>query len=125
MEGQARRDTKPEMAVRRAAWRRGLRYRVDVSPLRGTRRRADMVFTRAKVAVFIDGCYWHRCPDHASAPKANAEWWEEKLSANVRRDRDTDVRLGQAGWLVVRIWEHEDAEEAAENIERVVRSRSA
>jgi len=124
MERQGRRDTKPEMAVRRAVWRRGLRYRVDVSPLRGTRRRADLVFTRVRVAVFIDGCYWHGCPEHATAPKANAEWWAEKLSANVRGDRDTDSRLGEAGWLVVRIWEHEDAEKAAERIEQVVRSRS-
>lgn len=125
MERQGRRDTKPELAVRRAVWRRGLRYRVDVPPLRGTRRRADMVFTRVRVAVFIDGCFWHGCPEHATAPKANAEWWAEKLSANVRRDRDTDARLGEAGWLVVRIWEHEDAEEAAERVERVVRSRSS
>jgi len=83
------------------------------------------VFTRVRVAVFIDGCFWHGCPEHATAPKANAEWWAEKLSANVRRDRDTDARLGEAGWLVVRIWEHEDAEEAAERIEQVIRSRSS
>jgi len=125
MERQGRRDTKPEMAVRRAVWRRGLRYRVDVSPLPGTRRRADLVFTRVRVAVFIDGCFWHGCPEHATAPKANAEWWAEKLSANVLRDRDTDARLGEAGWLVLRIWEHEDAEDAAERIEQVVRSRSS
>lgn len=124
MQRQARRDTAAELAVRRAVWRRGLRYRVDVSPLPGTRRRADMVFRRLRVAVFIDGCFWHGCPEHATAPKANAGWWAEKLSANVRRDRDTDARLDEAGWLVVRIWEHENPEEAAERIEQVVRSRS-
>ncbi len=116
MERQARRDTKAELAVRRAVWRRGLRYRVDLAPLSGSRRRADLVFTRAKVAVFVDGCFWHGCPIHATAPKSNAEWWAEKLAANVRRDRDTDERLEAAGWLVVRVWEHEDPEEAAGRI---------
>jgi DNA mismatch endonuclease (patch repair protein) len=120
---QARRDTKAELAVRRAVWRRGLRYRVDLRPLQGSRRRADLVFTRAKVAVFVDGCFWHGCPLHATAPKMNAQWWEEKLIANVERDRDTDERLGQAGWHVVRIWEHEDPEEAADRVEGVVRGR--
>lgn len=121
MERQARRDTKAEMAVRRAVWRRGLRYRVDVKPLPGSRRRADLVFTRVKVAVFADGCFWHGCPLHATAPKANADWWKEKLAANVERDRDTDRRLDEAGWRVVRIWEHEDAEDAADRVEEVVR----
>ena len=124
MERQARRDTKAEMAVRRAVWHRGLRYRVDIAPLRGSRRRADLVFTRAKVAVFVDGCFWHGCPVHATSPKSNAEWWAEKLAANVQRDRDSDARLREAGWLVVRIWEHEDAEQAADRVERAVRSRS-
>lgn len=124
MERQARRDTKAELGVRRAVWRRGLRYRVDVSPLAGSRRRADLVFTRAEVAVFVDGCFWHGCPEHATAPQANEQWWAEKLAANVRRDRDTDTRLAERGWLVVRVWEHEDAEEAADRIEAAVRSRS-
>lgn len=123
MERQARRDTEAEMAVRRAVWRRGLRYRVDVRPLPGSRRRADLVFTRVKVAVFVDGCFWHGCPLHATAPKANAKWWEEKLAANVERDRDTDERLGEAGWQVVRIWEHEDPEEAAARVADVIRER--
>ncbi len=116
MERQARRDTKAELVVRRAVWRRGLRYRVDLAPLSGSRRRADLVFTRARVAVFVDGCFWHGCPIHATAPKSNAAWWEEKLAANVRRDRDTEARLEAAGWHVVRVWEHEDPEEAAERI---------
>ena len=124
MENQARRDTKPELAVRRAAWRRGLRYRVDVAPLPKMRRRADMVFTKAKVAVYIDGCFWHSCPEHATTPKANRDWWIEKLAANVRRDRDTDERLQAAGWTVVRIWEHEDPERAADRVEEAVRSGS-
>lgn len=122
MQRQGRRDTAPELALRRAAWRRGLRYRVDVAPLKGTRRRADMVFSRAKVAVYVDGCFWHRCPIHATAPKANSDWWADKLDTNVRRDRDTDQRLAAAGWQVLRIWEHEDMNEAADLVEELVRS---
>jgi DNA mismatch endonuclease (patch repair protein) len=123
MQRQARRDTVPELALRRAVWKRGLRYRVDISPIRGTRRRADLVFTRAKVAVYVDGCFWHSCPLHATTPKANRTWWIEKLEANAARDRDTDRRLSEAGWSVVRVWEHEDAEHSAERVERVVRAR--
>lgn len=115
----------PELALRRAVWKRGLRYRVDVSPIRGARRRADLVFTRAKVAVYVDGCFWHRCPEHATTPKANRQWWISKLDANVARDRDTDRRLDEAGWVVLRIWEHQDPEESAMLIERVVGQRIA
>jgi len=125
MQRQSRRDTVPELALRRAVWRRGLRYRVDVAPIRGARRRADLVFTRAKVAVYVDGCFWHRCPQHATTPKANRAWWIEKLDANVARDRDTDRRLDEAGWIALRIWEHEDPAASAARVERVVRERAA
>lgn len=121
MERQSRRDTKPELALRRAVWRLGLRYRIDVAPLPG-RRRADLVFTRANVAVYLDGCFWHSCPTHATIPKANQEWWLTKLETNVRRDRDTDARLAEAGWNVVRVWEHEPVEGAAERVALVVRA---
>lgn len=124
MQRQARRDTKPELVLRRELWRRGLRYRVDVAPISGLRRRADMVFTRARVAVYVDGCYWHSCPEHATVPKANREWWVAKLEANVARDRDTDARLLAAGWEVVRAWEHEPLADAADRIEAVARARS-
>ena len=120
MEKQVRRDTKPELELRRAVWRLGLRYRVDIAPIPG-RRRADLVFTRARVAVYVDGCFWHSCPAHATIPKANREWWVAKLETNVRRDRDTDTRLSEAGWNVVRVWEHEPVEAAAERIALVVR----
>ncbi len=120
---QGRRDTKPEMDLRRALWRNGLRYRVDRSPLKGMRRRADLVFGPAKVAVYVDGCFWHSCPDHATIPKNNRDWWIEKLEANVRRDRDTDRQLEEAGWLGIRVWEHEDIEEAAERVSAAVRAR--
>lgn len=123
MQRQTRRDTAPELALRRAVWRRGLRYRVDVAPLKGTRRRADMVFRSARVAVYVDGCFWHRCPEHATSPRANSEWWAAKLATNVRRDRDTDARLAEAGWLVIRVWEHENMIEAAARIEEAVRAR--
>lgn len=122
MERQSRRDTKPELALRRAAWRLGLRYRVDIAPIPG-RRRADLVFSRAKVAVYVDGCFWHSCPTHATIPKANREWWVAKLEANTRRDRDTDARLAEAGWAVVRVWEHEPVDKAARRVESVVRRR--
>lgn len=122
MRAQARRDTKPELALRRELWRRGLRYRVDRPPIAGMRRRADIVFSRQRVAVFVDGCFWHRCPQHSTIPKANRAWWTEKLDRNVARDRDTDRRLLDAGWLVVRVWEHEAAAEAADRVEDAVRS---
>lgn len=103
--------------------RRGLRFRIDLPVVPGTRRRVDVVFLRPRVAVFIDGCFWHRCPEHSTNPKANADFWAAKLAANVRRDRDTDLRLRDAGWLVVRVWEHDEPGAAAEQIEAVVRSR--
>lgn len=123
MQRQARRDTGPEVALRRVLHARGLRYRLDVRPVPTVRRRADLVFRRARVAVFVDGCYWHRCPLHGTQPKANTHWWREKLDRNARRDRDTDVRLAAAGWTVMRVWEHEDPEVAAERVAAVVRGR--
>jgi len=119
---QGRADTEPELAIRRELRRMGLRYRVDLAlPLKGVRRRADIAFTARKVAVFVDGCYWHVCPIHATWPKASSDWWRTKLEANVRRDRDTDTRLTEAGWTVVRVWEHEEPAEAAARIAGVVR----
>lgn len=124
MQATRRRDTPAELALRRELHARGFRYRVDYPPLENIRRRADIVFTRAKVAVFCDGCWWHGCPEHRTWPKANAEWWREKIDANQRRDRDTDTRLAAAGWIVVRVWEHEDPVEAAERIAATVRAAS-
>lgn len=117
------RDTKPELGLRRELHRRGLRYRVDVAPLPGLRRRADVVFARRKVAVFVDGCFWHRCPDHGTDPKNNSDWWRAKLDRNVERDRDTDAALRAAGWHVARVWEHEDMAAAATTIAAVVAAR--
>ncbi len=118
-----RRDTAPELATRSALHRLGLRFRVDRAVLPGSRRRADIVFTRAKVVVFIDGCFWHGCPAHGTMPKANREFWEEKLAANRSRDRSTDEQLERAGWKVMRFWEHADPESAAALVASEVRRR--
>lgn len=111
-----RRDTGPELALRLELHRRGLRYRVDFAPLPGVRRRADIVFTRRRLCIFIDGCFWHGCPDHFTAPRTNADYWTPKINGNRERDADTDRRLAEAGWSVLRIWEHEDAVTAADRV---------
>lgn len=123
MQRQRRRDTAPEVALRRELHRLGLRFRVDQQVLPAFRRRADVAFASAKVAVFVDGCFWHRCPEHATDPKSNRAWWANKLRHNVARDRDTDRALEAAGWLSIRIWEHEDMSAAAEGVHRILRAR--
>lgn len=123
MKANRSRDTKPELALRSAIHALGLRYRVDTPPVEGLRRRADVVFPRAKVAVFSDGCYWHGCAEHYRPAQRNDEFWNEKIEKNRIRDRDTDAKLEAAGWLVIRVWEHEDPVEAASRIEEAVRSR--
>lgn len=111
-----RRDTGPEVALRRVLHARGYRFRVDVRPTPHLRGRADIVFPRKRVAVYVDGCFWHACPEHGVLPKSNTAWWREKLSATVDRDRRSDDVLRSEGWTVVRVWEHEDAEVAAERV---------
>lgn len=118
-----RRDTNAEMELRRQLFSHGLRYRVDRNVLDGSRRRADIVFSAARVAVFVDGCFWHCCPLHRSFPKSNSRWWREKLSSNRRRDADTNKKLRRLGWHVERIWEHENPTKAAERISRIVLQR--
>ena len=118
------RDTGPELAVRRALHARGLRYRVDHPLPFDRRRRADVAFTRAKVAVFIDGCFWHGCPEHGMTPRTNTEFWKAKITRNRARDVDTTVRLEGMGWAVLRFWEHHPTADAVEAVVRVVtRSR--
>lgn len=120
-----RRDTSPERAVRSELHRRGLRFRVDHPVLAdGRRMRPDIVFTRTRTAVFIDGCFWHGCPDHGTTPKGNAAYWVPKLAENAERDQRTNAALADAGWTVVRIWEHVPPEEAADLIERSIRRAS-
>jgi DNA mismatch endonuclease (patch repair protein) len=119
------RDTKPELALRSAVHALGLRYRVSGRPLAELRRTADLVFPRAKVAVFLDGCFWHGCPEHHTVATANGQFWADKVAGNRDRDRDTDGRLAQAGWVSVRIWEHEDPHVAAQRVADVVRARTS
>lgn len=118
---QRRRDTPCELKVRKLLHGIGLRYRVDYRPVKGIRRRADIVFPPAKVAVFMDGCFWHLCPRHASWPKNNAFWWRQKLLQNQLRDRETNRHLRQLGWVVLRFWEHEPPERVARKIAGMVR----
>ncbi|TQL70286.1 T/G mismatch-specific endonuclease [Nocardioides albertanoniae] len=115
-----RRDTDAELALRRELYRRGRRYRVTY-PIPGQRRRTiDVAFTKARLAVFVDGCFWHGCPEHGTKPRSNSEWWLTKLAANKARDEDTDLLLGQIGWTVIRIWEHESPDSAANRIDAVL-----
>ncbi|MFC8099978.1 very short patch repair endonuclease [Streptomyces sp. NPDC057363] len=107
MSRQGSRDTAPEIAVRRLLHAAGLRYRVNVPVPGMPRRTIDIAFTKARVAVFLDGCFWHGCPQHATHPKANAAWWRTKLDKNMARDRETSEQLRKEGWTVLRFWEHE------------------
>jgi DNA mismatch endonuclease, patch repair protein len=116
------RDTIPERRVRSAAHRLGLRFRVSARPVPAVRRTADLVFTRQRLAVFVDGCFWHGCPQHAVAPHTNVRFWTDKLARNRERDRDTDALLASAGWTVLRIWEHEDPVAAGHIIMHTVRA---
>jgi DNA mismatch endonuclease (patch repair protein) len=115
MKRQRRRDTQAEVALRSLLHRDGLRFRVHYR-LPGLRRQADIAFPRARVAVFVDGCFWHGCPEHGTWPKANADWWRAKIEANRRRDAETDRALAEQGWAVIRVWEHEVPEHAAQKI---------
>jgi DNA mismatch endonuclease, patch repair protein len=119
-------NTGPEIALRRAVHALGLRYRVNYPISVGDRRvRPDLVFTARRICVFSDGCFWHRCPEHGSQPKANSDYWTAKLRRNVERDRAVDALLAAAGWTVIRVWEHEDPQEAARTVLAAVRSTSA
>ncbi|GAA1181569.1 DNA mismatch endonuclease (patch repair protein) [Kitasatospora gansuensis] len=110
------RDTGPELQIRKLLHRQGLRYRVATRPVPSLRRTADIVFGPVRLAVFVDGCYWHGCPEHYVAPKTNSGYWSDKVLRNMARDRDTDGQLRAAGWTVLRFWEHEPAEQCAVEI---------
>lgn len=126
MQANRRRDSRPERQLRSALHGRGLRYRVDRPLLAAGRRvRPDLVFIGAKVAVFVDGCFWHGCPEHGTMPKANRAYWREKLAANVARDRKDDDALRGAGWVVHRVWSHEDPGTAAAQIEMSLALKSS
>lgn len=123
MSRQPTRDTAPELALRRGLHARGLRFRVDLAPLPGIRRKADIVFTRRQLAIFVDGCFWHKCPDHGTVPASNSEWWERKLARNSERDAETDRLLTTSGWNVIRVWEHEPVDSTVRRVERTIRGR--
>ncbi|MCA4736186.1 very short patch repair endonuclease [Mycobacterium avium] len=107
MQGNRGRDTRPEIAVRKLVHAMGLRYRVNARPLPTLRRTADLVFTRRRVAVFIDGCFWHGCPEHHRQPSTNSGYWSAKVRRNRQRDATTNEALAAAGWTVLRFWAHE------------------
>jgi DNA mismatch endonuclease (patch repair protein) len=117
------RDTAAELAIRRALHAHGFRFRLHRQILQNVPRRADIVFVRAQVAVFVDGCFWHSCPRHRTSPKANARWWADKLAANRERDLQTNRQLRKAGWRVERVWEHEVPATAASRIATILRER--
>jgi len=121
MQANRRRDTAPELAIRHLVHASGLRYRVDTRPLPTARHTADMIFTRARIAVFIDGCWWHGCPQHYRPPSSNTSYWAAKVARNRERDKLADEALAEADWTVIRIWEHEPPELAANRIIRAVR----
>jgi DNA mismatch endonuclease, patch repair protein len=123
MQAQRRQDTKPELAIRKELFRRGYRYYLHRRPLPNLRRRIDIVFPVAKVAVEVRGCFWHACTLHKSVPKANAAWWQAKIDKNRARDRETEDRLVDAGWVVVVLWEHDDVTQAVGQVERAVSER--
>ncbi|NBE53322.1 very short patch repair endonuclease [Streptomyces boluensis] len=125
MLGNRNRDTSPERALRSLVHAAGLRYRVAAKPLPDLRRTADLVFRPTRVAVFIDGCFWHGCPEHFVLPKTNPDYWREKIGRNMQRDRDTDARLAEAGWLVLRFWEHDSAEACCSVVCEAVTARRA
>lgn len=110
------RDTSPERRLRSALHRRGLRYRVHRRPEADLRTTADVLFAPARMAVYVDGCFWHSCPAHGVSPKANGDWWRQKLEANVARDRRNDAALRSRDWEVVRVWECQDPDTAADRI---------
>ncbi|HXO43106.1 MAG TPA: very short patch repair endonuclease [Thermoanaerobaculia bacterium] len=111
MSRQRVRDTRPEMELRRALHARGVRFRLHRQDLPG---RPDLVVPRLRLAVFVDGCFWHACPEHSVRPQANREWWASKLAANVARDRRNDIRLREIGWEPLHVWEHQDANAVAD-----------
>jgi DNA mismatch endonuclease (patch repair protein) len=125
MRGNRSQETRPERALRSVLHRRGLRFRKHYALLPSGRCRADIAFPRPRVAIFVDGCFWHGCPDHGSKPRTNSLYWHAKIERNVARDREQNALLSEAGWQIVRIWEHEDPATAADLVQGVLASAEA
>jgi len=124
MKSVRRSGTKAEELLRKALTEMGVKkYQVDTRPLPNSSRRADILFPNERVAVFVDGCFWHGCPVHGTHAKANAEFWDQKIKANKCRDKDTNRKLKKSGWSVLRVWEHENSEGAAKRIAKIVSKR--
>ncbi|WP_253866841.1 very short patch repair endonuclease [Mycobacterium asiaticum] len=117
------RDTRPELALRRALHAVGLRYRVNTRPIPDSRMTVDVVFPKARVAVEVRGCFWHGCPQHHRPSQRNAEFWATKIAGNVERDGRKHAALEANGWAVVIVWEHDDIAEAVERVAAAVRDR--
>jgi len=120
MQRQPKKDTHAELRLRSGLFRAGMRYRVHFPVPGNARRTIDIAFPRRKVAVFVDGCFWHGCPLHGRHVKTNEEWWTRKVDRNRERDRDTDALLREQGWLVVRVWEHEETQAAVDRVREAV-----
>ena len=117
-----RRDSEAELRLRSELHRRGFRFRVDLPvPVHGRSPRPDITFTRQKVAVFVDGCFWHGCPEHGGRPRKNTQYWNPKIARNIERDGEQNERLRAAGWIVLRVWEHEPVADAADRVEAALR----
>lgn len=124
MSANRRTNTKPELALRSALHGRGYRFRKDLRvEVPGVKVRPDIVFTRLRVAVFVDGCFWHACPEHGRAPTHNEWYWSPKLQRNVARDEKVTESLESAGWRVIRVWEHVAVDEAVTHVEAALRER--
>jgi DNA mismatch endonuclease (patch repair protein) len=124
MQGNRSSETRPEIALRSELHRRGRRFRKHHQVMPGLRCRADIVFSKARVVVFVDGCFWHRCPEHLTDPRTNSAYWAAKLDRNIARDRRNDAALEACGWRVVRVWEHELPADAADRVEAVLGERA-
>lgn len=116
MQSNRSRDTRPELVLRSALHRRGLRFRKHLRPIPGLPCTVDVAFPRERLAIFVDGCFWHSCPDHGSYPISNGDWWRAKLDATRRRDEHNGKALTEAGWTVLRIWEHDDLDSAVAEV---------
>ena len=123
MQSTRQKNTSAEVRLRSELHRLGLRFRLNKRLIPKLRRTVDIVFSKIRLAVFVDGCFWHGCPQHATCPKSNSQFWLDKIKTNMQRDLDTNRRLEELGWKVIRIWEHEDPKDAAQKIYRIVRER--
>jgi DNA mismatch endonuclease, patch repair protein len=121
MVANSRHESEVERDLRSELFRRGMRFRKHVRVVATSRCKPDIVFPRARVAVFVDGCFWHRCPEHQTFPRANARWWQQKLDANVERDRRYDEALRSEGWVVLRLWEHQPVTKMSDAVESAVK----